>query len=105
MPHLSTVAQKMKWILALQDFLYQVGNHMAHRQLDIARISRLSMERPLFPYSHTVEWTDDGVGKLVLFKSALGEILASQFLESVSGMGRRTVKLFPFGRRKNLRFP
>ena len=36
-PHLAAVAEDVERVLALHDLLHQVGDHVAHRELDVAR--------------------------------------------------------------------
>ncbi len=80
---LAAVAQDVQRVLALENLLDEVGNDVAHRQLDVARHDLAVAQRPLLADPDAVERPDDGVGQLVLLPGALGEVLGGELLETV----------------------
>src|SRR5208283_1507767 len=80
--HLVPAAENMQRVLTFQDLLYQVRNHMRHRQLYVSAHDVTIHQGSLFAHTHAIEWSRNRVGKLVLLPCALSKILRSQFLEA-----------------------
>jgi len=80
---LLTIAQDVQWILTAQNLLHEVGDHVAHRELDVAAHDFDVAESPNLADSHAVEWPDDGVGESMLLPRRVGEVLDGELLEAV----------------------
>src|ERR1019366_5180144 len=65
-PDLISRTENMEGILAFEDLLRQIGHYMRHRQLHIAAINVMVMQRPLFSHTHAIKRTHNGVRQLVL---------------------------------------
>ena len=96
MPYLLAGTEDVQRVLALEDLLYQVGDDVAHRELDVAGQDLLVAQGPALPDAHAVEGPHQGVGKLVLIPGGPGEVLHRQLLEPVGGQRRRDLPLLPF---------
>src|ERR1035438_4914865 len=82
-PDLAAVAEDVQGVLSLEDFLHEVGDHVAHRELHVARKDLLIPQRPALPDADAVEWADDRVGKPVLVVGGAREVLHRELLEAV----------------------
>src|ERR1035437_3741750 len=59
-PDLISRTENVEGILALKHLLRQIGHHMRHRQLHIAAINVVVMQRPLFSYADAIKRTHNG---------------------------------------------
>src|ERR1022692_4555293 len=89
--------ENVEGILALEHFLRQIGHHMRHRQLHIAAINVMVMQRPLFSNADAIKRTHNGVRQLVLLPRPLNKILSRQLLKSVRRTRRGAAVLGAFG--------
>src|SRR5665213_1357898 len=87
-PDLIAVAQDVQGALALEHLLDQVGDDMAHRQLDVSALYLDVPESALLPGANAIEGPDDGVGQTVLLVGAAGEVFDRQLLKAVRGEWR-----------------
>ena len=94
-PDLASVAEDVQRILALHHLLHQIGNHVTHGELHVARGDVDVAERPRLTDADTVERAHDRVGQLVLVLGGPSEILDRQLLESVGRQRRRTLARHP----------
>ena len=87
---LGAVAQDVQRVLALEDFLDQVGDHVAHGQPHVPGHDLLVPAAPALPDADAVERPHDRVRQPVLLIGGAGEVLHGQLLETVDDRGGGT---------------
>ena len=73
--HLFTVTQNVERILALDQLLHQIRNHVRHGQANVAAHDVAVRQGALLPDANTIEGSDDSVRELVLLEGPLNKIL------------------------------
>ena len=100
---LAAVAEDVQRVLALEHLLHEVGDDVAHRQLDVAAHDVRVADGPPLADADAVERADDRVGQPVLLPGALGEVLGRELLEAVGRERRRAAALLALGGREDRR--
>src|SRR5207244_10888516 len=86
-PHLASVAEDVQRVLAFQHLLDEVGDHVAHSELDVATVYVAVPQRSALADAHTVERTQDREGQRVLLVRPTREVLGGELLEAIGRPG------------------
>src|SRR5207249_9427291 len=99
MTDLAAVAEDVQRVLPFDDLLYEVGDDVRHRELDVAA-GDLGLDLgPHLPDSYAIEGPHDRVRQAMLFVRGAREVLDRQLLKSVRRSGRWELALLSFVRR------
>ena len=104
MADLGAVAEDVQGVLTPQYLLDQVGDDVAHGQLDIAARHLDVTESARLPDADAVEGSDNGVGESVLLPGRAGEVLDGQLLKAIGGERRGDPALLSLDRRPRARW-
>src|ERR1039457_648040 len=83
MTDLASGAENVEGVLALKNFLNEIGHHMRQRQAHIPTGDIAVPNCPSFTDSDAIKWTGDRVRQAILLACSLREIFSGKFLKPV----------------------
>src|SRR6266705_4639697 len=91
--NLAAVAKDVERVLPLEHLLHEIGNDVAHGQLDVATQDLAIAQCASLADADTVERAHDRVGKPVLLVRTSREVLGRQLLKAICRSWGRDLQL------------